>query len=503
MHRLPVESEQSREVRLRAVLLEVRLELGEQRVPERCVLARPQCLAAAAAVFLQSEGLGALLADFLGGLEEDLVEAELGVDAWFEGHGEFYHVNYWLTLFLASVAWGLAVMRSAAHGRGVPFLRFNVSRWLRWLVAFALFAGGTWLAPRWWCGREGERWYDGDRETVAALARHVAGTVAHGVSEADFTSDSALFRGEWMFGTYQMAALGLLQTCREHPELREDLRPGIENAIAGLLSPAVRAFDAQSWSEDALDSLDGLHGHAAYLGYLNLVLALDRATFADSRHTALNDRLSAALARRFRAAPHQIIETYPNEAYPVDNASGIASLLLHQRLTGTDHSAAIAGTLECFRDRWWDSRTGLLLQGIDYRTGQPYDRGRASGTALAAYFLAMADLELARPYFQSLRTYLAGSILGFGYVDEYASGERGGGDIDSGPLIFGMSPSGTGFTIASARTYGDRALYVSLARTAYLMGAPVARGDDRYFVTGGPLGNAIMLAMLTAQPVRP
>lgn len=367
----------------------------------------------------------------------------------------------------------------------------------------ALFAGATAFVPRWWCGREGERWYAGDRETVAALARHVASTVARGVSSTDFTSDSALFRGEWAFGTYQMAALGLLQTCREHPELRDEFRPSIEAAIAGLLSPAVRAFDAQSWNEDALDSLDGPHGHAAYLGYLNLVLTLDRATFADSRHTALNDRISAALARRFRAAPRQIIETYPDEAYPVDNASGLASLLLHQRLTGTDHSTAIAGTLECFRSRWRDPRTGLLLQAIDHRFGQPTDRGRASGTALAAYFLAMADPDLARPLFGSARTHLAGSILGFGYVDEYAAGERCGGDIDSGPLIFGMSPSGTGFTIATARAFGDRALYVSLARTAYLMGAPVTRGDERFFITGGPLGNAIMLAMFTAQPIAP
>ena len=377
------------------------------------------------------------------------------------------------------------------------------SRWLCWPGAVLLFVGATALVPRWWCGREGERWYAGDRATVAALARHVAGTVAQGVNDADFTSDSALFRGEWAFGTYQMAALGLLQTCREHPELRAELRPGIEHAITGLLSPAVRAFDAKSWGEDALDSLDGPHGHAAYLGYLNLVLTLDRAIFADSRHTALNDRISAALARRFQAAPHQIIETYPDEAYPVDNASGLASLLLHQRLTGADHSAAISGTRECFRTRWRDPRTGLLLQAIDHRSGQPTDRGRASGTALAAYFLAMADPDLARPYFHSLRTHLAGSILGFGYVDEYTAGQQGGGDIDSGPLIFGMSPSGTGFTIATSRAFGDRSLYVSLARTAYLMGAPVTRGDERFFITGGPLGNAIMLAMFTAQPIAP
>ena len=381
--------------------------------------------------------------------------------------------------------------------------RLFFPRWLCWAVAVALFSGATAVVPRWWCGREGARWYGGDQDTVAALARHVAATVARGVNDADFTSDSALFRGEWQFGTYQMAALGLLQTCREHPELRDELRPAIEDAIAGLLSPNVREFDARSWGEDALDSLDGPQGHAAYLGYLNLVLSLDRATFADSRHTALNDHISAALARRFGAAPKHLIETYPNEGYPVDNAAGLASLLLHQRLTGADHSAALAGTLECFRTTWRDPHTGLLLQAIDHRTGQSYDRGRASGTALASYFLAMAAPDLARPLFESICTHLAGSILGFGYVDEYTAGERGDGDIDSGPLIFGMSPSGTGFTIASARVFRDRALYVRLARTAYLTGAPVKRGADRFFITGGPLGNAILLAMFTAQPVWP
>ena len=398
-----------------------------------------------------------------------------------------------------ALAWAWRV----AQRGDVVNTRCPLPRWRRWSVALVLFTGATALVPRWWCGREGRLWYDGDRATVAALARHVAGTVAQGVSDADFTSDSALFRGEWLFGTYQMAALGLLQTCREHPELRDELRPGVEHAIAGLLSPALRAFDAKSWGEDALDSLDGPHGHAAYLGYLNLVLSLDRATFADSRHTALNDRISAALARRFCAAPHQIIETYPDEAYPVDNASGLASLLLHQRATGTDHSAAIAPTLQGMQTDWRDPRTGLLLQAINQRTGKPADRGRASGTALAAYFLSLGERQISSSLFASMREHLAGSILGFGYVDEYAAGESGSGDIDSGPLIFGMSPSGTGFTIASSRTFGDRALYVSLARTAYLMGGPVQRGDARFFITGGPLGNAIMLAMLTAQPAQP
>ena len=375
--------------------------------------------------------------------------------------------------------------------------------WVRASVAILLFAAITATFPRWWCGREGRRWFGGDPALAAGLAREVAATVKRDVSAAEFTSDSELFRHEWQFGTYQMAALGLLQVCREHPELRSELLPAVDRAIEKLLSAEVRSFDARSWGEDSLGSLDGSNGHAAYLGYLNLVLAVHRRWVPGSRFAALNDRITAALVRRFHDSPAGILETYPGDAYPVDNAAGFASVLLHEGRTEAQQ-ACVKSLTERYRTTWRDPRSGLLYQGIDERDGRPVDRARASGTALAAYFLSFGERAVSRQLFDAVRRQLAGSIIGFGYVDEYPPGDSGrGGDIDSGPLIFGMSPSGTGFTLATSRIFGDRELFVRLSRTAYLFGTPAARGERRLFVTGGPLGNAIMLAMLTAQPTPP
>lgn len=375
--------------------------------------------------------------------------------------------------------------------------------WVRVSVAILLFVATTATWPRWWCGREGNRWFDGSPALATALAREVAATVQRGVSAAEFTSDSDLFRHEWQFGTYQMAALGLLQVCQEHPELRSELLPAVERAIEKLLSVEVRSFDARSWREDPLDSLDGPNGHAAYLGYLNLVLSVHRRAVPASRFAALNDRITVALVRRIRNSPAGILETYPGEAYPVDNAAALASLLLQAGKTEAQRACA-ASMLERYRTKWCDPRCGLIYQSVGVRDGQPIDRARASGSALAAYFLSFGEREVSRQLFDAVRTQLAGSIFGFGFVDEYPAGSaRGRGDIDSGPLIFGMSPSGTGFSIAGSRVFGDRELFVSLTRTANLIGTPVSRGDRRLFVTGGPLGNAIMLAMLTAQPTPP
>jgi len=83
-------------------------------------------------------------------------------------------------------------------------------------------------------------------------------------------------------------------------------------------------------------------------------------------------------------------------------------------------------------------------------------------------------------------------------VREYPHGHSGSGDIDSGPVILGYGVSATGFALGPARIHGDQALFGRLLRTAVLFGAPLQRKDTLEFVSGGPLGNAILFAMLTA-----
>lgn len=339
---------------------------------------------------------------------------------------------------------------------------------------------------------------------MAAHAREVAAIIGRGVSEKDFTNDSELFKGEWQFGTYQMGALGLLNVCCEHPQLREELMPAIEQAIEEMTSKRVRDFDARRWREDPLESLDGPNGHAAYLGYLNVVLAVHRQMVPGSRFAALNDRITHALLRRLQNSAHGILETYPGEAYPVDNAGIVASIMLHQRTTGADHREIIAAALDNYRKRWTDPVTGLLYQSIATNTGRSNQVPRASGTTLAAFLLSYGDPVLAGELSAAVNKGLAGSWLGFGYVREYpAEVNAGHGDVDSGPVILGISPSGTGFSLAGSRLTGDREHFVGAYRTAHLLGTPVNHGAHRFFVTGGPIGNAIMLAMLTAQPAHP
>lgn len=375
--------------------------------------------------------------------------------------------------------------------------------WLRTPVALLVFIAATAVVPRWWCGRDGQRWFDGNPSLVTALAREVAATAMRGVTDQDFTSNSPVFRGEWQFGTYQMTALGLLQVVASQPELRGEFMPVIESAIDRMLSAEVREFDTRQWNEDALATLDGSNGHAAYLGYMNLVLGVHRRLVPSSRFAGINDDISRALSRRLAVSPKGLLETYSGEAYPVDNASVVASLILHARNTGENHAAALDRRLAHFLGDWRDADTGLLHQAMDARFGKPTDRARASGTALGAVLLSYAERDISRQLYLAVKSRCSRSFMGFGYVDEYPDDARGAGDIDSGPLIFGISPSGCAFSIASARAFGDRDAFVGLYRTAHLMGTPIDVSGRRTYVTGGPLGNAILLAMLTTLPNLP
>lgn len=373
-------------------------------------------------------------------------------------------------------------------------------RFVPWLAALLVLAVACAVAPAQICGRWADALYDGEADHQSALAREVVAYVERDVDAAAFHTGSDVFDGEWAVATHQMSILALGQIVLEHPELRDAYLPAMRRAADRLVAPETLAFAARLWGERPLETLEtSEHGHA-YLGYVNLALGMLRAVDPETPHARLHDRLTAALARRLARAPHALVETYPGQSYPPDVAAVAGSIGLHQRVTGVDRSALLARWSRTFRARWVDA-SGYLVQAGEWRSGQATDAPRGSGTALAAYFLSFADRELSRTLHDGLVRHGHASVLGFGAIREHAPGFVGGGDVDSGPVLLGVGVSATGFALASARIHGDRALYTELLRTAWLFGVPAEReGGGVRFVAGGPLGNALLLAMLTARP---
>ena len=368
----------------------------------------------------------------------------------------------------------------------------------RFVVSAALFATGVISGPRLLVGTSADAWTDDELDTARALGDAVSEDVTSGVTTTAFHTGSARFDGEWAMGTHQMAVLGLAQISLRHPELADRYRPAIGAASRVLVEPSTYAFGADAWGAGPFDDLASDRGHA-YLGYVALALGLARELDPQLPERALHDALIEALVRRLEAHPLAIVETYPGEAYPCDLASIAGAIGQYDRVTGSDHAALLSRVAEIQRERFVDPRSGYLVQSVDVATGEPRDAPRGSGTALAAYFWSFADGTLARELARAVIEGGREELLGFSAIREHPLGVEGSGDIDSGPVVLGVSVSATGFAMASARLLHDDDAFVGLHRTATLFGIPVARGETTRFLSGGPLGNAILLAMMTSR----
>lgn len=386
-------------------------------------------------------------------------------------------------------------LRRELHRRGMA-ARWSTPRVKRTLVLL-VFVVVSAVVPGRMAGRDAPAYFDGELASQTALAKGTKEWLSGRFQRGRFGTASGRFDGEWMFATYMMAGMGFAQLAEEHPELRDEYRPLVETAVDQLLTPASKAFEVEAWGTDPIASLDSDYGHAAYLGYMDLLLSLERYVWPDNKHAALNDRVTASLVRRLDRAPLGLVESYHGEIFPIDNTALMGAIGLHDRATHKDHARVLAKVFAALDAHYTDTSSGMLYQRVDPGTGKPVDAPRASGTALAAYFVSFADETRAKRLDRAVARN-TDVHFGLGLVNEYPRGRSGDGDIDSGPVLLGYGVTATGFSLSGARIAKDPERYRALYATAHLFGAPRDSGGARHFVAGGPVGDAIMFAMLTA-----
>jgi len=372
-------------------------------------------------------------------------------------------------------------------------------RLIRVLSVLASFAVTTAIVPREIAGHAAQPLFDGELAAQDALARTVAREIAAQPNRQFYRSGSRRFDGQSAIAIYQMAILGMGQIIRAHPERRDEYLPAMRAAAARLADPRTLPTAAQVWGENGLVAMAPGAGHA-YLGYINLALGMLRAVDPETPYAALNDRLTAALADRLDRSPTGLIETYPGETWPPDVAAVAGSIGLHASVTGVDRHALLERWARRF-EACAVHRSGYLVQHVKSGTCKPVDAPRGSGTAIASYFLGFADAHLSQRLYDALRDQGRSCVLGFCGIREYAPGFHGKGDGDSGPLVMGVSVGATGFALGAARAHGDGDLYRELYRSTHLVGVPVGVDGQTKFAAGGALGNALLLAMLTANPI--
>lgn len=112
----------------------------------------------------------------------------------------------------------------------------------------------------------------------------------------------------------------------------------------------------------------------------------------------------------------------------------------------------------------------------------------------------LVDEEFARQQYVKLKEHFYQKKPIAGFKEYYDRKCILGFDIDAGPIILNLSPTGTAFGLGAATYFEDREVRNGFLRTAELAGFTVSSEEQRHYLLANValVGEAITLAMRTA-----
>lgn len=126
---------------------------------------------------------------------------------------------------------------------------------------------------------------------------------------------------------------------------------------------------------------------------------------------------------------------------------------------------------------------------------------RGSYSSLNTYYLALVDKQFAKQQYKNLKkNFLIKRIFTGCKEFTYNTNKFITFDVDAGPIVLEMSPSGTAFLIGSATIFQDHSLRKKLLTTANIIGLSFSHKNKKHYLLSNIalVGEAIALAMKTS-----
>lgn len=219
----------------------------------------------------------------------------------------------------------------------------------------------------------------------------------------------------------------------------------------------------------------------------------------DGRYNRLHDVICETMNRRILQSPILNIPTYPYEhIYMPDMMVAIVAMSDYAKLNHGVYSTTVNDWINRAKSEWIDDKTGLLVSFLD-KNGKTDTSVKGSYAALNCYYLTKIDAEFAKEQYEKLKIHFRQTFPTPGIKEYHDRSCWFGVDIDAGPIILNLSPSGTAFTIGAATYFNDTAFRKSLLRTAEIAGHTFKWDNKRHYLLANLalVGEAITLAMRT------
>ena len=311
------------------------------------------------------------------------------------------------------------------------------------------------------------------------------------------------FQGEWALYSCSMLSAALVNTTLIYNEDKEKAIAHIDSLIKIVMSPELRAYDRERWGEDPLATLDGNKSHVSYISHLAWMIGGYKQLGGGDKYDELYHQLCETMNRRILESPNMNLPTYPGECvYVPDMLVAIVSLTVYSQQYEGKYYSTVCQWIDEAKHSWLDKDTGMLASFLpDEREGM-YGEAPIKGSysALSCYYLTFIDEEFAKNQYEKLKANFLQKRPITGFKEYHDRRCWLGLDIDAGPIICNLSPTGTAFAVGSVTYFEDWALRKKLLKTGEMAGTTLHRkGKSHYLLADVALvGEAIMLAMRTA-----
>lgn len=310
------------------------------------------------------------------------------------------------------------------------------------------------------------------------------------------------FQGEWALYSCSMLSAALKNISILYPETKEDNLRDIDSLIEIVMSPELRAYDTDRWGEDALRALSENTSHVFYISHLAWMITEYEALGGDGKYDGMLDSLCSAMNRRVMNRKAFNLETYPDEPIYIPDML-VAIIALKQY--GSEYDSTVKALGEKARNECCDKEIGLLVSFLD-EDGKQIANAPIKGaySALNCSYLTYLDEDFAREQYDLLKKHFWKEGLLDGFEEYHDDASYFGFDIDAGPVLFGLSPSGTAFATGAVIFFEDRNICNRILRTAEIAGHTVQWNGTRHYALANLalIAEAVMLAMRTNVKVK-
>ena len=309
------------------------------------------------------------------------------------------------------------------------------------------------------------------------------------------------FQGEWALYSCSMLSAALVNISHLYPETKDENLKNIDSLIQIVMSPEMRYYDTMRWNEDPLESLTGDNSHVSYLSHLAWMICGYKEIGGGNKYDRLLSSLCLTMNHRILQSKGLNLPTYPSESiYIPDMLVAIVALDKYSDMNKGKYRSTVRKWINKAQGEWLDNVTGLLASFVD-ENGKQYEGAPVKGSysALNCYYLTFIDETFAKQQHEKLKELFWKDGFVTGLKEYWDRACPVGLDMDAGPIIFELSPSGTAFFAGSSTFFNDSIVRKGILKTAEIAGHTIKMGNKRHYLLANValVGEAIMLAMRT------